>query len=59
MCAIQELIEVADRLCKNLEIAANNEKIYSTNICIELEKYSWETYRMMNDIKEIQEYIGK
>jgi hypothetical protein len=58
MTALEELIQTADRLCKNLEIAAQNEKKYSSNICLELERYSWETYRMMNDIKQIQEYMN-
>jgi hypothetical protein len=59
MTALQELIDTADRLCKNLDIASQNEKNYTTNICLELERYSWEIYRMMNEIKEIKDYCGK
>jgi hypothetical protein len=58
MSALDELIETANRLCTSLEIAAENEKIYSTNVCLELERYSWEIYRMMNDIKVIREYVN-
>jgi hypothetical protein len=36
MTALEELIATADRLCKNLEMAAQNEKKYTTNICLAL-----------------------
>jgi hypothetical protein len=58
MSALDELIETANKLCTSLERVAENEKIYSTNVCLELERYSWEIYRMMNDIKEIREYMN-
>jgi hypothetical protein len=58
MTALEELIETANRLCNNLEIASNNEVVFNTNVCIQLERYSWDVYRMMNDIKAINEYCS-
>lgn len=58
MTALEELIETANRLCNNLETASNNEVAFNTNICIQLERYSWDVYRMMNDIKAINEYCS-
>jgi hypothetical protein len=58
MTDLEELIQTADRLCKNLDMIAQNEKKYTTNICIELERYSWEMYRMRNELNEIKEYLG-
>jgi hypothetical protein len=59
MSALQELIDAADKLCNNLDIASQNEKKFATDVCLELERFSWEMYRMKNDIQHIQEYFGK
>lgn len=56
MSELEQLIAIADRLCNNLDIAAQNEKKYTNNICLELERMNWETLRLMNDLKEIKEY---
>lgn len=55
---LEELILTAERLCKNLEIAADNERKFTTDICLELERYSWQMCRMANDIKQIKDYVG-
>jgi len=56
MTILDELVESADKLCKTLLEASNNEKMFSTNVCLELERLSWQTRRMENNIKSIKEY---
>lgn len=58
MNTLNELIDLANRLCENLDKASQNEKKFNTNVCLEFEKLSWETYRMLNDIKSIKEYCA-
>jgi hypothetical protein len=58
MTPLEELIATADKLCKNLERAADNERRYSASICLELERYSWEVHRMANDIRELKASFG-
>ncbi len=58
MTSLEELIEAANKLCSSLDIASNNEKTFSYNICHELERMSWETLRLANDLKLIKEYQG-
>jgi hypothetical protein len=55
---IEELIQTADRLCASLDQASQNEKKFCDNICDQLERMSWETMRLVNDLRQIQEYIG-
>lgn len=56
MSALDELIETANRFCTNLDKAAENEKKFCTDICVELEKMSWEMLRMTNDLRQIKSY---
>lgn len=58
MSPIDDLIESADRLCRNLEIASENEKKFCSDLCLELERYSWETHRMSNGIRSLKEIYG-
>lgn len=58
MSMLQELIESADRLCHTLDILAENEKKFNTNICSEFERYSWEIYRMRDHIEIIKQECG-
>ena len=58
MTPLEELIATADRLCSNLEIASQNDKKFCTDICFELERYSWEMHRMSNELRQIREYCG-
>ena len=55
---IEELIQTADRLCVSLDLAAQNEKKFCDPIIFELERMSWETMRLVNDLRQIKEYIG-
>ena len=58
MSNLDELISTADRLCKTLEESAENENKFCYDLCIELEKYSHQVYKMMNNIKELKEIYG-
>jgi hypothetical protein len=57
MTNLQELIETANRLSKRLEEAANEEKRFTVDICLALEKMSWESLRLSNDLESIKSYI--
>ena len=57
MTNIQELIETAEKLCQTLDLASQQEKIFTTNICIELERLSWTTLTTINDLKQINDYV--
>ena len=58
MVNIQTLIETTEKLCSTLDSASQNERQFSLNVCMELEKMSWEMFRMSNDLKQIKEYCG-
>jgi len=55
---LDELIETTNRLCTSLEEAANSEKKFCHDVCLLLEQYSWETYKMANNIKDIRDFEG-
>jgi hypothetical protein len=57
MTNLQELIETALLLSKNLEKAASEEKRFCTDICMTLERMSWETLSLSNDLESIKGYI--
>lgn len=56
MTDLQLLIETAEKLSQTLDLISQNEKKFCLDVCIELEKMSWETYRMSNDLRQIQDY---
>lgn len=58
MTNLQELIDTANKLSKRLEIAASEETRFCIDICMRLEKLSWETYRTANEIEEIRKNIN-
>lgn len=58
MTALDELIDTANRLSQRLEQAANDEKRFSTDIQLILERMSWEIYRNANELNEIKNYIA-
>ncbi len=58
MSNLQLLIETTERLVKTLDQAHQNESGFNYKICQELERMSWEAFRMSNDLKEIKEYCG-
>jgi hypothetical protein len=57
MTNLQELIDTANILSKNLEIASNDDRRFCVDIQLILEKMSWELYRTANDLQEIRNYI--
>jgi hypothetical protein len=58
MTDLQELIELANKLCKRLEIAASDEQRFCTDICMKLESMAWEVFRHSNDLSAIKHYIS-
>lgn len=58
MKEINELIETADKLCKALEEAANNEATFCYEMQYALENYSWDVYRMKNEISNLYNRVG-
>lgn len=58
MTNLQELIETAQRLSRNLERAASEEKRFCVEIQLRFEQLSWEIYRTANELNEIKEYIA-
>lgn len=54
---IELLQYMANNLCQALEKLSQNDKQYSLDLCIILERYSWDMYKMANHLKEIKEYI--
>jgi len=57
MTNIQELIETANRLSLRLEQAASEETRFCVDICMTLERMSWDFYRAANDLQDIKNYI--
>lgn len=57
MTNLNELIETCNRLSARLEQAANDEKRFTVDICLALEKMSWQTFCLSNDLESIKNYI--
>lgn len=57
MTNLQELIETANRLSQRLELAASEEKRFSVDICLTLERMAWDFYRSANDLQLIKDYL--
>ena len=57
MTELDELIATADKFCANLDKIAQNEKKYCVEMCYQLEILSYETLKIMNDIKSIKENL--
>ena len=55
---INELILTAEILCANLDKAAQSERQFNIDICMEFERWSWEILRMTDNIKLIKEECG-
>ena len=58
MTDLEELIEVMQKLSDNLEKSAENEKIFCHDLSLELERCSWEIFRMGNDLRLLKEMYG-
>lgn len=52
MTDLEELISTAEKLCKTLENAANEEKRFCADLCLKFEVMSWEAWRSANDLRE-------
>jgi len=53
MSDLDELIQLGERFEKKYDEIIKNEEKYNRIILMNLEKMQWETYRMINDIKQI------
>jgi hypothetical protein len=51
---IEELIAMADRLCNTLDVVSQNDMAFCNTIQNELERMSYETYKISNNLKQIQ-----
>ena len=56
MTNLQELIDTANRLSQRLEVAATDEMRFGIDLCMNLERMSWEALRWANDLQEIKSY---
>ncbi len=57
MTYLQKLIDTALILSQNLEKAASEEKRFCVDICMELERMSWQTMCLSNDLDSIRSYL--
>lgn len=57
MTDLQKLIETALLLSQNLEKAASEEKRFCVDICMTLEKMSWEAMCLSNDLQSIKNFV--
>ena len=53
---LQELIETAARLSDRLDRMANDEKRFTSDISLFLEKMSWDIFAYSEDLQEIKSY---
>jgi len=53
---LQELIETAARLSERLDRMANDEKRFTSDISLFLEKMSWDIFAYSEDLQEIKSY---
>jgi hypothetical protein len=51
---MEEMIENAEKLCEGLQKMSDSEINICQDTAMLLEQYSWELYRMVNNLKEIQ-----
>jgi hypothetical protein len=58
MTVLEEIIQLLNSITKKLDKAAEDERQFGSDLCLDLERISWQTYRMSNNIKEIHETYG-
>lgn len=58
MTELEKLVQTANELCERLEMASANDKMFCDDVCEALEVYSWETFRLANNINELKERFG-
>jgi hypothetical protein len=55
---IESVINAAQNLCNALEKNSQRENMFCQNICYTLETYSWDMYKLANELREIKYYAG-
>jgi hypothetical protein len=55
---IEELIKMATQLSNRLDRMAQDECSFASEICHFLEKTSWETFKLSEDLEIIKSYVG-
>lgn len=58
MSDLEEIIEIANRICERLDRISENEKKICTDVSLQIEKWSWDIYKMSNDLKTIKDESG-
>jgi len=54
---VEELVQMADRLCEGLDNMARNEKRFCIDLCAQLEIWSWDTYRISQTLRNINQEV--
>lgn len=52
---LQEMIEMGERLCANLEKAAQAERDFTLYMCIEFKRMAWEIDQVTNELKSFKQ----
>ena len=55
---MEEIIELLRKATLKLEKQSQNEFQFGIDGCITLERYSWELFKMTNNLHEIQQVYG-
>lgn len=58
MTKIQDLIDIAHRLCETLDAAASNEMQFCVDLQLRFEQLSYESLRMADELTEIKQCVG-
>jgi hypothetical protein len=53
---IDHLIGVCDKLCNTLSVMANNERKFGFELCHRIELLSYDIYKSLQELREINEY---
>lgn len=58
MTKIQDIIDIARKLCETLDEAASSEKQFCVDLQLRFEQMSWESLRMADELNEIKYIVG-
>lgn len=58
MTKIQDLIDIARKLCETLDAAASSEQQFCVDLQLRFEQMSWESMRMADELTEIKQCVG-
>ena len=56
--AIEEIVEHSDKICGMLDKIAESDKMFCVEMCLMMEQYSHDVYRMRNHINELKYFGG-